>query len=355
MNFLISAPKKKTAPALGLLLVLLTFARPAMAYETFSSGSSALKCQTTCHRAENLLKAHKEKEDKAECRSCHVGGTPVKAQSPFQALEKVRRISGSPMSHLRPASQPVSAVKKNSQKTSPAKTEKPPAPAKIPGMVYIPAGEFIMGSNERWDDESPEHIASTDAYYIDLYEVTNQDYKKFVEAAKREAPYHWPEGKIPEGMAKHTVVYVSWFDARDYCKWAGKRLPTEQEWEKASRGEDGFTYPWGHEWSLDKSNNPYKHSTGTEPVGSYPEGKSPYGLYDMSGNVWEWVDSYYLPHPGNTVHRAEYGKDKRILKGGSWFDCLSYGCGLSAPTFNRSFFTPEVRNNSFGFRCAKSP
>ena len=98
------------------------------------------------------------------------------------------------------------------------------------------------------------------------------------------------------------------------------------------------------------------HSQDTiEPVGSYPNGTSPYGLYDMSGNVWEWVDSFYLPHPGNNINRGEYGTDKRVLKGGSWFDCLSYGCGLSAPTFNRSFFTPEVRNNSFGFRCAKSP
>jgi len=223
-------------------------------------------------------------------------------------------------------------------------------------MALIPSGEFIMGSNERWDDEFPEHIAVTGAFYIDLNEVTNERYKVFTTATKRETPYHWPEGNLPKGKEKHPVVYVSWFDAKAYCEWDGnKRLPDEREWEKASRGKDGFTYPWGHEWTLDKSNNPYRYSTGTEPIGSYPEGRSPYGLYDMSGNVWEWVDSYYLPHPGNTVHRAEYGEDKRILKGGSWFDCLSYGCGLSAPTFNRSFFTPEVRNNSFGFRCAKTP
>ncbi|MEK9627711.1 MAG: formylglycine-generating enzyme family protein [Nitrospinota bacterium] len=226
-------------------------------------------------------------------------------------------------------------------------------PSKKNEMALIPEGEFVMGSNERWDDEAPEHISFTKAFYMDLNEVTNSDYKNFVEAKKHATPYHWPDGNIPKGKENHPVVYVSWFDANDYCKWAGKRLPTEQEWEKAARGLDGLIYPWGNEWSLDKSNNPYKHSTGTEPIGSYPEGKSPYGLNDMSGNVWEWVDSFYLPHPGNPVTRAEYGKDKRVLKGGSWFDCLSYGCGLSAPTFNRSFFTPEVKNNSFGFRCAK--
>lgn len=222
-------------------------------------------------------------------------------------------------------------------------------------MAYIPAGEFIMGSNERWDDESPEHIRSTGAFHIDLWEVINADYKKFNEATQRPAPFHWPNGDIPKNMENHPVVYVSWFDANDYCQWQGKRLPTEQEWEKAARGEDGDIYPWGNVWTLNKSNNPYKHSTGTEPVGSYANGKSPYGLWDMSGNVWEWVDSYYLPHPGNSIAKAEYGTDKRVLKGGSWFDCLSYGCGLSAPTFNRSFFNPEVKNNSFGFRCAKSP
>ncbi len=289
-----------------------------------------------------------------------MGVDVAKVKSPFRPLQKFKRIKGENTGSLQrslipPVVQMAAKAKKDAEGKSSPQSPPPATPSENSGMVLIPAGEFIMGSNERWDDEAPEHIASTEAFYIDLYEVTNEDYKAFTDATQHETPYHWPEGVISKGKEKHPVVYVSWFDARGYCAWKGKRLPTEQEWEKASRGEDGLIYPWGYEWTLDKSNNPYKYSTGTEPVGSYPEGRSPYGLYDMSGNVWEWVDSYYLPHPGNPVVRGEYGEDKRVLKGGSWFDCLSYGCGLSAPTFNRSFFTPEVRNNSFGFRCAKSP
>jgi len=299
-------------------------------------GASSLKCQSTCHKAENIAAMKADRFAQERCKSCHVG-------APAGPLV--------PASHLSPKEAPrLKPVLAGGARKTPAEGQ-----GANPGMALVPAGEFIMGSNERWDDESPEHVASTDAYYIDIDEVTNADYRKFVAATGHEAPYHWPEGEIPKGKERHPVVYVNWFDARDYCAWAGKRLPTEQEWEKAARGEDGLTYPWGHEWSLKKSNNPYIGSTGTQPAGSYPEGKSPYGINDMSGNVWEWVDAFYLPHPGNTRPRPEYGEDKRVLKGGSWFDCLSYGCGLSAPTFNRSFFTPEVRNNSFGFRCAKTP
>jgi len=362
MNFCISF-KKITAALLSasLLVLILAYVAPAAAYENFSSGTSILKCQTTCHKTENLVKTHLEKEKKSECRDCHVGKRLERTKSPFQPLENFRRTDAVKPSHFpafisRSSVQMADASKKEPDKKISTRKENSAASRLLPDMTAIPAGEFIMGSNERWDDESPEYIASTEAFYIDLYEVTNEKYKVFVDETKREAPYHWPEGNLPKGREKHPVVYVSWFDAKAYCEWnGGKRLPNEQEWEKASRGESGLIYPWGNEWTLDNSNNPYKHSTGTEPVGSYPNGRSPYGLYDMSGNVWEWVDSYYLPHPGNTVHRAEYGEDKRILKGGSWFDCLSYGCGLSAPTFNRSFFTPEVRNNSFGFRCAKTP
>ncbi len=313
---------------------------PSIAFEKM--GPLRQECTTTCHQPEHILKAKKNKFEQEECKSCHTGITEKNASSPFSTPVGLTRKNNLLLQSIIQA-RPASSVKE------PVPEEKGSA-----SMAEVPAGEFIMGSNERWDDEAPEHISSTGTFYIDLREVTNADYKKFVTATERTAPYHWPEETIPKGKENHPVVYVSWFDARDYCKWTGKRLPTEQEWEKAARGEEGLIYPWGNVWSLDKSNNPYKHSTGTEPVGSYPEGRSPYGLYDISGNVWEWVDSYYLPHPGNPVTRAEYGEDKRVLKGGSWFDCLSYGCGLSAPTFNRSFFTPEVKNNSFGFRCAKT-
>lgn len=323
------------------------FASPITATAFEKMGTLRKECQTTCHQPEHILKAKKNKFTQDECKACHTGVANQSAFSPFSIPKKAV-----------PSTQ-NSLLLKSLIQANPGLTSKEPAPRDIrpskATMAKIPAGEFIMGSNERWDDEAPEHLSSTDAFYIDLNEVTNSDYKLYINATKKTSPHHWPDGNIPKGKEHHPVVYVSWFDAADYCSWAGKRLPTEQEWEKAARGVDGLIYPWGNLWTLDKSNNPYKHSTGTEPIGSYPEGRSPYGLYDISGNVWEWVDSYYLPHPGNPVTRAEYGEDKRVLKGGSWFDCLSYGCGLSAPTFNRSFFTPEVKNNSFGFRCAKSP
>ena len=317
----------------------------SMAFEKL--GPLRKECRTTCHQAEHIQKAKKNKFTQAECKACHKGIAEKSTLSPFSTPNPTGFIGKNRL------------LLKSIIQAGPGSSSKQPVPqdklSPSTSMTKVPAGEFIMGSNERWDDEAPEHMSSTDAFYIDLNEVTNADYKKFVNTTRKTAPYHWPEGNIPKGKENHPVVYVSWFDANEYCFWADKRLPNEQEWEKAARGEAGLIYPWGNEWSLDKSNNPYKHSTGTEPVGSYPEGRSPYGLYDVSGNVWEWVDSYYLPHPGNPVTHAEYGKDKRVLKGGSWFDCLSYGCGLSAPTFNRSFFTPEVKNNSFGFRCAKSP
>lgn len=225
-------------------------------------------------------------------------------------------------------------------------------------MVRIPAGEFIMGTDERFSDEGPRHTVHLDDFYIDRYEVTNLQYQAFIEQTRRRAPAHFVGRRPPPGKADHPVVFVSWFDARDYCAWAGKRLPTEQEWEKAARGADGRTYPWGEDFDVTRANTPVRWQAlgikgDTAPVGAFPGGVSPHGLEDMSGNVWEWTSSWYRAYPGNQRESENYGEIYKVLKGGSWWDCSFYKCGISAPVYNRSFFNARVKNDTFGFRCAK--
>jgi len=225
-------------------------------------------------------------------------------------------------------------------------------------MIMIPAGQFIMGTDTRLPDEGPQHTVTLPAYFIDQYEVTNYQYKKFNDATNGRSPRHWRNRTFPEGKADHPVVYVTWDNARDYCQWAGKRLPTDQEWEKAARGTKGQLFPWGDGFDTSKANTPLRWKEigsfgDTTPAGSFEEGKSPYGLYDVSGNVWEWTDSWYKAYPDNKTDSESYGERYKTLKGGSWFDCSFYKCGISAPVFNRAFFAKKVKNDSFGFRCAK--
>ena len=234
-------------------------------------------------------------------------------------------------------------------------------------MVLIPAGEFIMGNNGRSRaegegdlDERPAHKVYLDPFYIDKYEVTNAEYKGFVDATGHRVPVKWKNGTYPPDRGNHPVAFVSWTDAYAYCQWAGKRLPSEEEWEKAARGTDGRHFPWGNEFDPMKANTPQywlniRKEGGTMPVGSFEKGKSPYGLYDMSGNVYEWTENWYKPYPGNRFPNVHYGEKNKVMKGGSWYDCLSYGCGLSSPVYNRTRFAPEIRNNNTGFRCAKNP
>ncbi len=221
-------------------------------------------------------------------------------------------------------------------------------------MAQIPAGPFIMGYDKRHPDEGPMHTEAIEhSYWIDTHEVTNEAYRKFVEATGRPAPDHWRNGAFAPGDERLPVVYVTWYDAHGYCAWAGKRLPTEAEWEKAARGTDGRLFPYGDTFDAKKSNSPQAGIGRLMPVGSFPKGKSPYGLYDMAGNVWEWTESWYETYPGSTHPSPNYGEQYKVVRGGSYLDCSFYRCGLSAPTFNRGFFKRETKNSGFGFRCAR--
>ena len=185
-------------------------------------------------------------------------------------------------------------------------------------MRLIPAGEFQMGSNDGRSNEKPVHTVYLDAFYMDKYEVTVGQYKKFIQATGHRALPYWVSKYSPTD--NHPVVGVSWDDAQAYCKWAGKRLPTEAEWEKAARGGlVGKKYPWGD--SIDSSKANYNRNVGsTTPVGKYaPNG---YGLYDMAGNVWEWCsdwydNNYYSSSPRNNPPGAASGQF-RVVRGGSW-------------------------------------
>jgi len=229
-------------------------------------------------------------------------------------------------------------------------TDTPTPSAPPPDMVYVPAGEFIMGSDEGESDEQPVHTVHLDAFYIDETEVTNAQYRACVEAGACDAPSDTTYYDNAD-YAQHPVVFVSWNDADVYCKWADKRLPTEAEWEKAARGTDGRMYPWGE--GLDCDHAQYSECDGQAvPVGSKPKGASPYGALDMAGNVWEWVadwydESYYSHSPSHNPQGPDLG-EYRVLRGGSW-DNVPYNV-QSAPRDRRS---PDSWVDGRGFRCAR--
>lgn len=225
-------------------------------------------------------------------------------------------------------------------------------PVDIPGMVYVPAGEFIMGSELGELDEEPRHIVYLDAYYIDKYEVTNQDYEHCIEAKK--CGRQWVSARAFLGP-RQPAVAVGWDNAVAYCRFVDKHLPTEAEWEKAARGTDERRFPWGDEWRPDWVNI-HQADDGfefTAPVGSFPENVSPYGAYDMAGNAWEWTwdwasDDYYQKSPRNNPKGPSSGV-RRIMRGGSW----NYDVPFFVSTHNRSPGRPWIHKKYVGFRCAR--
>ena len=235
-------------------------------------------------------------------------------------------------------------------------------------MVLVPGGEFTKKVEYRWregltldslitDDAGVRYrsitIESVSAFYIDKTEVTNKQYKQFIEGSGYRPKFlenylkHWKNGTYPKKKANHPVVWISLEDAQAYAKWAGKRLPTDTEWQRAAQGDDGRTWPWGNLFDAKKANIDSKD---TRPVASYKTGVSPYGVFDMTGNVWEWTASTFEPYPGyvidpyDTYSEPSFGQQK-VLRGGCW----ATRPHVIRNSF-RNFYTPD-RNNLFaGFR-----
>lgn len=216
-------------------------------------------------------------------------------------------------------------------------------------MAYVPAGKFTMGSTSGDDDEKPIHDVYLDAYYIDKYEVTNSLYKVCVDTGICKIPSdvrHYDDPKY----ANHPVVYVDWQMAQTYCEWRGTRLPTEAEWEKAARGTDGRLYPWGDTVSCEQAN--YADCVGdTTEVGKYKNSTSPYGAYDMAGNVYEWVSDWYLSdyyqilENNSSNPQGPTSGDTRVVRGGDW----ERTTGIRSA--NRSYY--HTFGEDIGFRCAR--
>ena len=295
----------------------------------------------------------------------------------------------------------------------------PPPPSALSAaapddMVLVPAGPFIRGSDKTDDsgkqdeyglvkplylDEHPQRVLQLPAFWIDKYEVSNRQYKAFVQARKVPEPFEWSQNGynlLPERLratdleslrwiateyfkldidtrrtgrdellrlmladqqTKDTlpVTGVTWFEANRYCHWAGKRLPSEAEWEKAARGSDGREFPWGNDWNAGLANTGDNEDwgEGMAPVGYYKNNRSPYGAYDMAGNAWEWVADWYKPYPGSDYFVAEaFGEKNRVIRGGGG-GMGHYALSEFFRSAMRGYAAPDSKNSDVGFRCAR--
>jgi formylglycine-generating enzyme required for sulfatase activity len=245
---------------------------------------------------------------------------------------------------------PTTESSRPTQGSQPAmQTEKPAPPT---GMVYVPGGTFMMGRDNGVDEaERPAHQVNVKPFFIDTYEVTNEDFEKFVKATSHRTPATWKNGSFPLALtgAKRTpVTGVTWDDANDYAQWAAKRLPTEEEWEFAARGTDGRLYPWGSNWQPGSAN---ANGVGIPllEVGM-SKGTSPFGAFDMVGNAWEWTASDFRAYPGGRLPADEPGGELKVIRGGSYESTKDY----ATTTYRTGWPARGAKTyDQTGFRCVK--
>jgi cytochrome c-type biogenesis protein len=259
-------------------------------------------------------------------------------------------------------------------------------------MVFIPAGQFVFGTNQTdtsglnasmgipkplYQDAHPEQKPFLKGFYIDRFEVTNRRYQKFLDNLPTHSEYKimieklgyyappkgWQKTQFPESQGDHPVVWVSWFDAANFCQWAGKRLPTEKEWERAARGTKGQAYPWGNAFERDRANLPNKigSKVALAKVGTFPKGANPEGVEDLIGNAWEWIDGDYAPYPNNTFQFDDFNQGFKVIRGTSVSDIGHfpgefYGKVLKefARAGYRQYDNPDQGASDVGFRCVSS-
>jgi formylglycine-generating enzyme required for sulfatase activity len=294
-------------------------------------------------------------------------GTPVPTPVPTDTPTN----TPAPTATATPEKQEVTATPAlTPMPTEPTSTPTPPSSAE---MILIPGGTFLMGSTQegvqqaaswcgcdpsRFEDELYMHEVYVSSFYIEKYEVTNEQFMAFVEAtgyetdAEKKPEAHTWRTEFTPGKENHPVVWMSWNDANAYCAWAGKRLPTEAEWEKAARGTDGRLWPWGNDWDNSRLNMGETRRKTTTEAGSFPNGASPYGVMDMAGNVWEWVNDWY----GSTYYQQ--GKDRdpmgpesgedRVLRGGAFNNGIQDVRTANRHKGGMAGYAPD-----HGFRCAK--
>ncbi len=293
-----------------------------------------------------------------------------------------------------------------------AHTAAPGAALQVP-MVPVPGGDFVRGSNavdteglqQRYGfaaplflDEHPQQKITVPGFYIDTFEVSNAQYKIFVQGTARKPLLMWTENgyvytpaqlqsktvealrtlatdvfkldKDTRDMSKEALIAalqaqqkaqdalpaggMSWVEAYAFCVWRGARLPSEAEWEKAARGTGGQEFPWGNEWNpkIVGTGEDGRYEEGIAPVGSYPLSKSPFGAHDMAGNAWEWVQDWYDAYPGSDYRSKEFGKKNKVIRGGSG-GVGHYGIRYFYRASTRQFAEPEMESDDVGLRCVR--